>query len=389
MKPSFNKSLLTLAATLVAATLAAFLLASCASTPPTHEPPANTDTTAADTAAETDTEAATEEHVHAYGEWTVSREPTCTAAGIRERVCSCGKKSIESIPKLSHTPVTRLPAAEPTVTENGRTEEIACAVCNKVLEKSTVIPYVGHTDLAYEVYGDGKRCAITGRGSCTAAEVYVPATIDGYTVERIEERAFFGDTTLTGIRFPETLQSIGGEAFVRCTALTEVTIPASTLELEPFCFELCTGMTSVTLRGHYIYIYAGAFMNCTALTDVYFAGTDAQWSQLYILQGNEAFTSATVHPNTKPTDPRGEDSLSETEAMEIASDYWNVKTGDTDPDNGFLYRIESQGVKQTPEGRTVYNIFLRWFVELPGDSHYSTVENIWVDAVTGEVAYPG
>jgi hypothetical protein len=28
-------------------------------------------------------------------------------------------------------------------------------------------------------------------------------------------------------------------------------------------------------------------------------------------------------------------------------------------------------------------------VELPGDSHYSTVENIWVDAVTGEIAYPG
>ena len=383
MKPYLSKVLLALAPALL-------LLLSCTPATSTDTPPANTDTSEETSAQyeESHTEADTQEHVHIFGEWQVRKEPTCTVQGSRERVCSCGQTATESIATIPHTRVTRVSAVEPTVTENGNTEEIACSVCNKVLEKSKVIPYIGHTDLAYEVYGDGKRCAITGRGTCTASEVYVPATIDGYTVERIEERAFFGDTALTGIRFPETLNSIGSEAFTLCTSLTEVVLPANTLTLEPFCFSDCAGLTRVTLRGHYIHIYADAFMNCTALTDVYFAGTNAQWNQLYILHGNEAFTSATVHPNTKPTDPRGEDSLSEAEAMEIASDYWNVKTGDTDPDNGFLYRIESQGTKQTPEGRTVYNIFLRWLVKLPGEAHYSTVENIWVDAETGDIAYP-
>lgn len=77
--------------------------------------------------------------------------------------------------------------------------------------------------------------------------------------------------------------------------------------------------------------------------------------------------------------------LSKSEAMEIASEHWGIRTGDVDPDNGFLYRIDSQGTVQAPDGRIVYNIFLRWLVELPDGSHYSTVENIWVDAVTGAV----
>lgn len=45
-----------------------------------------------------------EEHtVHTYGEWTVVTEASCTAAGSRERVCECGEKETEEIPRLSHT----------------------------------------------------------------------------------------------------------------------------------------------------------------------------------------------------------------------------------------------------------------------------------------------
>ena len=79
------------------------------------------------------------------------------------------------------------------------------------------------------------------------------------------------------------------------------------------------------------------------------------------------------------------ETISKSEAIEIASKHWGIRTGDVDPDNGFLYRIDSQGTVQAPDGRVVYNIFLRWLVESPGGSHYSTVENIWVDAVTGAV----
>ena len=41
-------------------------------------------------------------HVHSFGEWTVTTEPTCTEEGSKERVCECGEKETEVIPALGH-----------------------------------------------------------------------------------------------------------------------------------------------------------------------------------------------------------------------------------------------------------------------------------------------
>ena len=77
--------------------------------------------------------------------------------------------------------------------------------------------------------------------------------------------------------------------------------------------------------------------------------------------------------------------ISEEQAMEIASNYWNIRTGDVDPDTGYTFRIESLGQTQTPKGEVVYEVALRWLVD---GSRYSTVETVWVDVMTGEVIIP-
>ncbi len=77
--------------------------------------------------------------------------------------------------------------------------------------------------------------------------------------------------------------------------------------------------------------------------------------------------------------------ISEEHAMEIASAYWNIRTGDVDPDTGYTFRIQSMGKTQTPKGVAVYEIALRWLVE---DSRYSTVETVWVDVDTGDMIIP-
>ena len=41
-------------------------------------------------------------HVHSFGEWTVTTEPTCTEEGSKERVCECGEKETEVILALGH-----------------------------------------------------------------------------------------------------------------------------------------------------------------------------------------------------------------------------------------------------------------------------------------------
>ena len=68
------------------------------------------------------------------------------------------------------------------------------------------------------------------------------------------EYDFLGtNTTLTGVVFPEGLQSIGSDAFVRCKALTSVEIPASLTRLGSYCFAY------------------------GALTEIRYGGTMAEW----------------------------------------------------------------------------------------------------------------
>ena len=42
------------------------------------------------------------EHVCAFGEWVVEKEPTCTEAGLEARYCDCGAKETKEIPALGH-----------------------------------------------------------------------------------------------------------------------------------------------------------------------------------------------------------------------------------------------------------------------------------------------
>lgn len=380
--------------------------------PPTIKPPVGTN--------EPESESATP-HIHEFGEWVTTKEATCTQNGNRKRTCPCGEVEEETLLERKPHAETAMPDQEPTVTENGSRGGTVCAVCGTVLtEPHTIIPYIGHTDLAYEPLPDGQNCAITGRGSCTASELYVPSEINGYTVTMIAEGAFEGDETLTKVQLPHTLNILDTDAFIRCSALSQVNFPDSLAYIGPFAFGGCSSLTRVELPDEILILNSGAFVHCsslteiifpdklqilypfalayctaltevylpaslkqidtdaftqcTALTDIYFAGTKAQWKAI----GYTSADRVTVHFKIIP----------EAEAMKIASDYWHIQTGDTDPDNGFQYRIESQGILQTPEGRDAYNIFLRWLVRTSEGSHYSTVENIWVDAVTGEVTYP-
>ena len=75
--------------------------------------------------------------------------------------------------------------------------------------------------------------------------------------------------------------------------------------------------------------------------------------------------------------------ISEEEAIEIAEDFLKIEGGTKDDKTGFLF---SYFVFETPtEENPRYKIALRWLVM---DSHYSTVDEVYVDANTGECSYP-
>ncbi|MBR5187642.1 MAG: hypothetical protein IKW18_04135, partial [Clostridia bacterium] len=88
-------------------------------------------------------------HEHIFGEWTVTKNVTCTEDGAQERTCSCGEKETKSIKASGHVILT-VNAKLPTCTEEGFTEKQTCSVCNEILKQSQTVPATGHG------WGEGK-----------------------------------------------------------------------------------------------------------------------------------------------------------------------------------------------------------------------------------------
>ena len=61
----------------------------------------------------------TPEHTHSFGEWSITKNATCTEDGVKTRYCSCGENQSDSIPAIGHNYV-----------------EDECANCGDVKETS-------------------------------------------------------------------------------------------------------------------------------------------------------------------------------------------------------------------------------------------------------------
>lgn len=92
-------------------------------------------------------------------------------------------------------------------------------------------------------------------------------------------------------------------------------------------------------------------------------------------------TTATTSTTTTTTASSGY--ITEERALELAESFLGIRSGDRDSDTGFLFSwmVFDRPTEEKPE----YRIALRWLVN---DSHYSTVDVVLVNALTGEVYYP-
>lgn len=82
-------------------------------------------------------------HEHVWSEWSITLDATCTAAGEKERTCTCGEKETMAIFSLGHTEVIDS-AVDPDCTASGLTEGKHCSVCNTVLLAQNSVPAIGH-----------------------------------------------------------------------------------------------------------------------------------------------------------------------------------------------------------------------------------------------------
>ncbi|MBO5192390.1 MAG: leucine-rich repeat protein [Bacteroides sp.] len=120
-------------------------------------------------------------------------------------------------------------------------------------------------DFAYTILDDGtiEITAYTG----TKTSLSVPDSINGYTVSRIGEFAFNGNSTILTINIPSTVKSIGAYAFAD-TKIRTVKGAEGLTVIEEGAFNGNSGLRNLVIPAGVTSIGAAAFMSCSSITDV-------------------------------------------------------------------------------------------------------------------------
>jgi uncharacterized protein YjdB len=170
---------------------------------------------------------------------------------------------------------------------------VAGAIVSNAVNSLEVIAEFPPTGV-FQIDENGMITAYSGAGGNET----IPDTVNGITVTGIGVRAFYGNTTLTGITIPASVTTIGGNgAFANCGELTTVTfaegsvletigeytfyscsklgtitIPASVTSIGVSAFSGCLKLETITIPESVTSIGNSAFANCKELTTVTFAG---------------------------------------------------------------------------------------------------------------------
>ena len=176
-------------------------------------------------------------HVHNFGSWIVTEQPTCTAAGKRTRTCICGETESEDVAALGHSFSSWTVVSEPTCTLSGR-QERTCERCGKIEKQS--IPILGHdivdgvctrcgeSEFTFILNGDGKSYMITGAGRLDVSKkVVMPSSYKGLPVTQIRKSAFKDYDFANGLELPSALTSIEQSTFARARIKGTLVIPGS------------------------------------------------------------------------------------------------------------------------------------------------------------------
>ena len=163
---------------------------------------------------------------------------------------------------------------------------------------------VNNIDWTYEVTSEENKTAslVYQRGSSSPTtisssineDIYIPASIDGYSITQISNQAFRA-CLISGVTIPDTIEIIGKMAFQNCTNLQYIslsegvkeigssaftgtrienlTIPSSVTNISDRAFANCQRLSTLTILGESTEIDSKAFDNCS-LSDIYIPTTE-------------------------------------------------------------------------------------------------------------------
>lgn len=128
--------------------------------------------------------------------------------------------------------------------------------------------------------------------------VEIPMNVEGVSIIKIGDYAFYGNMEITEITIPDGVASIGRNAFNGCTALLEVRIGKDVTSIGQNGFRNCTALTRIMLPKTLRLVGSYAFYGCLALRDVYYRGDSAAWDAITVYSNNQPLLNANRHYNS-------------------------------------------------------------------------------------------
>ena len=123
--------------------------------------------------------------------------------------------------------------------------------------------------LRYEL--NGEEATLTECTNKAITEVEVPKFVSQYgktyKVTSIGEYAF-NRCSLSSIKLPDSLTSIGNGAFVNCRSLSSIKLPDSLTSIGGSAFSGCSNLSSIKLPDSLTSIGEGAFWGCSRLSSI-------------------------------------------------------------------------------------------------------------------------
>lgn len=116
----------------------------------------------------------------------------------------------------------------------------------------------------YQLLDDGT-ASLRGFESDLIGDTAIPGTVDGYTVTRISDGAFFQEYDLTSLTFPASLRVVEACAFTYCDSLRTLHFPEGTERIESYAFGDCP-LETVYLPNSLVFIGEDVFNDPYHLT---------------------------------------------------------------------------------------------------------------------------
>lgn len=127
---------------------------------------------------------------------------------------------------------------------------------------------------AYRIEADHTVTVLLYRGE--AADVTVPATIEGLPVKAVGNNAFHGKQTLQRVTLEQGIEHVGNSAFNQCPALVEVNLPSTLKSIGNSAFNRCINLPAIALPQGLQQIGDLAFLLCEKLADITFPQGDVR-----------------------------------------------------------------------------------------------------------------